>query len=119
MNLVILTGRLGADPETKTVGSSTVTKLRIATGKKWKNKDGEIQERTDWHHCEIWGNSGETVAKYFSKGDGITVRGEINYNENDGKWFTSIKVQEWEFPINKKGQSDNSGDSDTKENLPF
>lgn len=97
MNLVILKGNLGADPETRTVGSTTVTTVRIATSERWKDKQGQPQERVDWHTCQIWGARGEAFARFHSKGSEALLRGRVQYREHDGKYYTDIRVDDWTF----------------------
>jgi single-strand DNA-binding protein len=125
MNKVLLMGRLGKDPETKTVGSSTVTKFSLATSETWKDKDGHKQEKTQWHNVSFWGPSGENLAKYFHKGDGIFVEGSIEYGKYQDPAtkkdvnFTDVKGHRWEFtPGQKHGDSAASKQDDVGE-LPF
>ena len=103
MNRVELIGRLGRDPEMVTgVG---VVKFSIATTEKWKDKNGERQERTDWHNCEVWGKLAEVCATYLSKGKQVFIAGTLQHdkieNENGVKYFTKIKVREMEMLGNK------------------
>jgi single-strand DNA-binding protein len=102
MNSVYLMGRLGADPETKSVGDTTVTSFSMATSKKWKDKSGEMQEKTEWHRCTAWGRQGEVIQQYFTKGKPILVMGEINYRtweKDDGTkgYATDVRVNSFEF----------------------
>lgn len=101
MNLVCLIGNLGADPEFRIVGDTSILKLRIATSEKWKNKDGEDQESTQWHSASIWGKRGEALGKILVKGDKVAVRGKIKYStsEKDGvkSYFTDITVDDVEL----------------------
>lgn len=112
-NRVIFSGYLGADPDTRTVGDTSVTSIRIADTERWKDKSGEKQERTTWMTANIWGKSGEVVAKHFDKGSWIYVEGSITVrkwkdkDEND-RWSTEIKVRDWEFGP-KTGSSGSSG----------
>ena len=54
MNKVILIGNVGADPEVKEFSGGKVVKLRIATTERYKNKNGEKQEKTQWHNVDVW-----------------------------------------------------------------
>lgn len=76
VNKVILVGRLGADPETKAVGQSTVARLNIATSEKWV-KDGQTHERTEWHRVTVWGKLAEICGKHLSKGRQVYVEGKL------------------------------------------
>lgn len=77
INKVILVGRLGADPEVKAVGSgSTVCRLNLATSETWL-KDGQKQERTEWHRVVVWGKLAEICGKHLSKGRQVYVEGKL------------------------------------------
>jgi single-strand DNA-binding protein len=77
VNKVILVGRLGADPEVKAIGSgSTVARLNLATSETWV-KDGQKQERTEWHRITVWGKLAEICGKHLSKGRQIYVEGKL------------------------------------------
>lgn len=107
MNKVTILGRLGQDPETKQINeNASVTKFSIATSEKWKDKSGEMQERTEWHRCSAWNKTGEIIEKYFSKGDPILVEGKIETNsyekEGEKRYITQIKVNNFEFVPQKK-----------------
>ncbi|HWU43244.1 MAG TPA: single-stranded DNA-binding protein [Bdellovibrio sp.] len=77
VNKVIIVGRLGADPEVKAVGSgSTVARLNIATSESWV-KDGQRQEKTEWHRVTVWGKLAEICGKHLSKGRQVYVEGKL------------------------------------------
>ena len=77
VNKVIIVGRLGADPEVKAIGSgSTVARLNIATSESWV-KDGQRQERTEWHRVTVWGKLAEICGKHLSKGRQVYVEGKL------------------------------------------
>lgn len=109
MNTVTLMGRLGKDPETRTVGSTTKTVISVATTEKWKDKDGNQQERTEWHQVESWAKQGEIIAQYFKKGDQILLTGQIRYDQHEEKWYTHIRMNSFEFV---------SGGKQTEQPLP-
>lgn len=78
VNKVIIVGRLGADPELKQVGNSqSVARLNIATSENWTGKDGQKQERTEWHRVVVWGRQAENCAKHLSKGRQVYVEGRL------------------------------------------
>jgi single-strand DNA-binding protein len=82
LNRVELIGFLGSDAETKTTSNGkTVTTLSLATQTTYK-KDGERQERTEWHRIQAWGSLGEYAAA-FKKGAQIHVGGELRSREYD------------------------------------
>jgi single-strand DNA-binding protein len=78
VNKVIIVGRLGADPELKSVGNSqSVARLNIATSEMWTGKDGQKQERTEWHRVVVWGKQAENCAKFLAKGRQVYVEGRL------------------------------------------
>lgn len=82
MNKVILIGRLGADPELKhTPSGATVLQVSLATSRRYKDKSGSLQEKTEWHRLVFWNRSAEIVAQYCKKGSPLGVEGEIQTRE--------------------------------------
>lgn len=82
VNKVILIGNLGQDPELRNTSSGTsVTELRIATNESWRDKQGTMQQRTEWHRVVVWGRQAESVAKYLSKGRSVYVEGRLQTRE--------------------------------------
>ena len=78
INRVILVGRLGADPEKKqTSTGQTVTRLNLATSESWTNREGDRQEKTEWHRVVVWGKLAETCAQHLAKGRQIYVDGRL------------------------------------------
>lgn len=82
LNKVMLIGNLGADPEVRyTSGGTAVANFRIATTEVWNSKDGERQERTEWHRIVVWGKQGENCGAYLRKGRSVHVEGRIQTRE--------------------------------------
>ncbi len=78
VNKVIIIGRLGADPEVKTVaGDNTVARLSVATSENWKDRNGQKQERTEWHRVVVWGKLADLCGKYLSKGRQLYLEGRL------------------------------------------
>jgi single-strand DNA-binding protein len=78
VNKVILVGRLGADPELKTLESGTnVASIRLATTERFKDKNGNPQESTEWHNVVLWRGLAEITGKYLKKGDQVYIEGRI------------------------------------------
>jgi single-strand DNA-binding protein len=78
VNKVILIGNLGADPEVKYTQSGTaIASLSVATSRKWKDRDGNLQDETEWHRVQVWGSSAEFCGKYLSKGNKVYVEGRL------------------------------------------
>ena len=86
---VIIQGNLGQKPEVKTLeGGKAVTRLSVATSKKWKNDKGELQERTEWHRVQVWGKMAEACGQYLDKGKPVLVEGELQtskWTDKEGK----------------------------------
>ena len=86
INKVILVGNLGDDPETKyTQGGMAVTKARLATTSVRKDRDGNTQERTEWHRVTFFGKLGEIAGEYLRKGSQVYVEGSIRYDKYTGQ----------------------------------
>ena len=78
LNKVMLIGNLGRDPELRyTQGGQAVLNLRLATNESFQNRDGERQERTEWHGVIVWGKRGEALSKILSKGSQLCVEGRL------------------------------------------
>ncbi|HIC84743.1 MAG TPA: single-stranded DNA-binding protein [Desulfobacterales bacterium] len=78
VNKVILIGNLGADPELRyTPNGTAVATFRLATREQWTNKDGEREERTEWHRIVAWGRLGEICGEYLHKGKQVYVEGRL------------------------------------------
>jgi single-strand DNA-binding protein len=79
VNKVILVGNLGADPESRSLPSGDeVVNLRIATSESWKDRDGNRQERTEWHRVAIFNqNLGRVAKSYLRKGSKVYLEGQI------------------------------------------
>lgn len=124
VNKVILIGNLGGDPETRAVGDTSVATFSVATSRKWKGKDGEMHEKTNWHRVNAWGKLGELCQRYLSKGRQAYIEGEIEYGkyEKDGvtMYTTDIRASEVRFLGSASGAShDVSSDNDTSNDAPF
>lgn len=100
VNKVILIGNLGADPEVRhTQSGSTVCNLRMATNEKWKDRDGNQQERTEWHSISVFGNQAEACGKYLAKGRQVYVEGRLQSREYEDKEGVTRKV--WDVVAEK------------------
>ena len=100
VNKVMLIGRLGADPEAKHFDNGNViTNISIATSEKYKDRNGEVVEKTEWHKVVMKGKSAEVVEKHFSKGSQIYVEGKLetrSYDSNgETKYVTEVVC--WNF----------------------
>jgi single-strand DNA-binding protein len=100
VNKAILIGRLGADPEIRyTPSGAEVANFRIATSETWTNKNGEKEERTEWHRIVAWRALAKICGEYLSKGKLVYIEGKIrnrSWEDRDGnkKWTTEIEATE-------------------------
>ncbi|HSP14131.1 MAG TPA: single-stranded DNA-binding protein, partial [Thermoanaerobaculia bacterium] len=86
INKVILIGRLGKDPEIRSTPSgTTVTKFTMATDERFTDRNGEKQERTEWHNIAAWGKLGEICGQYLRKGRLVYIEGSIRTDSWDDK----------------------------------
>jgi single-strand DNA-binding protein len=99
VNKVILLGNLGRDPETRyTTGGDAVTNLRIATTETWKDKNGDKQEKTEWHSVVLFGRQAEIAGEYLKKGRSVFIEGRLQtrkYTDKEGveKYSTEVVLQ--------------------------
>jgi single-strand DNA-binding protein len=78
VNKVIVMGHLGRDPETRyTQSGDAVTNMSVATSEQWKDKQGEKQERTEWHRIVLFGRQAEVAGEYLKKGSMCYVEGKL------------------------------------------
>jgi single-strand DNA-binding protein len=95
-NRVLLIGRLGAQPETKTLANgSTLTRFNLATSESYKNDKGERITDTQWHNITTWGKVAELAAQLLDKGKEVVVEGKLvsrAYTDKDGvkRYVTEI-----------------------------
>lgn len=82
LNKVMLIGNLGADPEIRFTQSGTpVANLRLATTRKWKAQDSQMQEETEWHRVVLFGRVAEICKDYLSKGSRVYIEGRLRTNK--------------------------------------
>lgn len=103
VNKVILVGNLGADPEVRTSpNGSTIANIRLATGEAWKDQQGQLQERTEWHRIVVFGRSAEVARDYLRKGSKIYLEGRLQtrkWQDKNGQdqYTTEIVAQEFQM----------------------
>jgi single-strand DNA-binding protein len=86
VNKVILVGNLGKDPEVKyTPQGTAVAKFSLATTDRYKDKDGNWQDRTEWHNIVLWQRLAEIAGEYLKKGSKVYIEGSIHTNSWDDK----------------------------------
>lgn len=103
VNKVILIGNLGADPEMKyTAGGTAMCKFRLATSEQFRDRDGNNQERTEWHKVVVWAKLAEICGQYLSKGRQVYVEGSLqtrSWDDQDGnkRFMTEVVAREVQF----------------------
>lgn len=135
MNRVTLLGRLGADPEIKSVqNGDKVANMRVATSESWRDKNtGEKKERTEWHHVVVW-NSGlvGVIEKYVKKGSQVLIEGQLRtrkWQDKDGadRYSTEVVLQGFDSRLKMlDGKRDgvqpehqDTGVADIDDSIPF
>lgn len=109
VNKVILIGNLGADPELRyTSGNQAVADMRIATSRRWRDKNGEMQEDTQWHRIVVWGKQAEQCKEYLAKGRQVYIEGRLQtrqWEDRDGnkRYTTEVVAQTVQFLSNQRG----------------
>ena len=102
VNKVILVGNLGADPEARSLNNGgEVVNMRVATSENWKDRDGNRQERTEWHNVTIYNeNLGRVAKNYLRKGSKVYLEGQLQtrkWQDQSGndKYTTEIVLQKF------------------------
>lgn len=127
VNKVVLVGHLGADPESRfTPSGAAVTTFNMATNESWKNKDGEYEDRTEWHRIVLYGKAAETASEYMKKGQLAYVEGRIrtrSWEDKDGMTRYTTEVLGDRFTmLGRKGENKSTAPADTdgdNDDLPF
>ena len=115
VNKVILVGNLGNDPDVKyTQGGMAITTLSLATTSVRKDRDGNQQEKTEWHRVKLFGKLGEIAGEYLRKGRAVYIEGRIEYGsyEKDGvkHYTTDIVADEMQMLGGGSGEGGGGGD---------
>lgn len=126
VNKVILVGHLGRDPEVRyTQGGQAVANFSLATTEQYSKRDGEREERTEWHRIVAWGRLAEICGEYLSKGRQVYIEGRIQTREwedreGEKRRTTEIVAREMQM-LGRRGETvstteeprDSSGSGDT------
>jgi len=115
VNKVILIGNLGKDPEVKyTQGGMAVAKFTVATNERYKDKDGQWQDRTEWHNLVAFQRTAEIVGEYLKKGGKVYIEGSLRTSSWDDK-ESGQKKYRTEILVNDLvllgGRGEGAGDS--------
>ena len=113
VNKVILVGHLGRDPELRyTQSGQAVANFTLATSESYSKRDGEREERTEWHRIVAWGRLAEICAEYLSKGRQIYIEGRIQTREwedreGEKRRTTEIVAREMQM-LGRRGETNTS-----------
>ncbi len=103
VNKVILVGNLGKDPELRyTPSGAAVVNFSLATSERYKDKSGEMQEKTEWHNIVAWRQLAEICGKFLHKGKQVYIEGKIttrSYDDRDGnkRYITEIVADQMQM----------------------
>jgi single-strand DNA-binding protein len=118
VNKVILVGNLGADPEARALNSGgEVVNFRIATSERWNDRDGNKQERTEWHNIVVFNeNLGRIAKQYLRKGSSVYVEGQLQtrkWQDQNGadRYTTEVVLQRFRGELTLLGGRGDDGGS--------
>jgi len=115
VNKVIIIGNLGRDPETRYMpDGGAITNISVATTDKWKDKNGEMQEKTEWHRVAFFGKLAEIAGEYLKKGSQVYVEGRLQtrkWQDKDGadKYTTEIVANQMQMLGSRQGMGGGRG----------
>jgi single-strand DNA-binding protein len=115
INKVILIGNLGKDPELRYTSSGVaVASFTLATNESWKDPEGNVQERTQWHSIVAWRKLAEICGEYLKKGSKVYLEGKLQYRNYDDKngvkrYVTEIVLDEL-LMLDSKGANQTAGE---------
>jgi single-strand DNA-binding protein len=121
LNRVEIMGNLGADPEMRyTPTGRAVTNFRVAVGRRWRNTEGQPQEKTEWFRVVAWGSLAEICNQYLQKGAPVYVAGRLDthsYEAADGqtRYITDLVARELILLPRGNGQSAANASAEVEE----
>lgn len=124
LNHVQLIGFLGGDPEVKYTQSGTaVANLSLATTERWTSKEGEKQEKTEWHRLVAWRKTAEVMGEYLRKGSMIYVQGRLEtrkWQDQSGqdRYTTEIVVDRFQFLDRRQDSDGGNGNGGRPAHIP-
>jgi len=113
VNKIFLLGRTGKDPEVKTIGDAKCAQFTLATSERYKDRNGEMQENTDWHNIVCWRQTADIVEKYVKKGSQLFIEGKVKYrsyetDRGEKRYVTDIVAERIELLGKPEGQQNPS-----------
>jgi single-strand DNA-binding protein len=115
LNKVMIIGNVGGDPEVRaTSGGARVAKISLATNRQWQGRDGQTQEKTEWHRLTFFGRLVDIVEQYVNKGDRLYVEGRLEYSQTtdeqgNTRYWTDIVVNEMVMLGSSGGAGESGG----------
>ena len=129
VNKVVLVGHLGGDPETRyTPSGAAVANFNMATNESWRDANGEIQEKTEWHRCVMFRKSAEIASDLLKKGQLVFLEGKLqtrNWEDKEGmKRYTTEVLCDTFTMLGRKmdangDQAESSSNKEDEDDLPF
>jgi single-strand DNA-binding protein len=114
VNKVILIGNLGSDPDVKFTPSGVpVANFNLATSESWTDRNGERQERTEWHRLVLWRKLAEIAGQYLKKGSKLYVEGRLqtrSWDDQSGqkRYTTEVEVRDMQM-LDSRGEAPDAG----------
>lgn len=110
VNKVILLGRLGRDPKTSDAQGLAICRLALATTRRYKGRDGEKKEETEWHNAVVFGRQAEVAQQYLVKGSEVYIEGRLHtrkYTGKDGieRYATEVVCESLQLGAKPQGES--------------
>jgi len=130
LNKAILIGNLGSDPVVRTTGTGTkVAEFSVATSRSWTDRNGQQQEKTEWHRIVAWGINSEkdglagVAERFLKKGERVYVEGQIEYRSYENKegqtvYTTEIRANEMMMLGGREGGQASGGGAASRERQP-
>ena len=110
VNKVILLGRLGRDPQMSDAQGTTICRLALATSRRYKDRDGNRKEDTEWHNVVVFGRQAEVAQQYLVKGSEVYIEGRLHtrkYTGKDGveRYSTEVVCESLQLGAKPQGKS--------------
>lgn len=110
VNRVALLGRLGRDPKTSDAQGLTICRLALATARRYKGRDGEKKEETEWHNVVVFGKTAEVAQQYLVKGSEVYIEGRLHtrkYTDKQGveRYATEVICESLQLGAKPQGKS--------------
>lgn len=130
INKAIIIGSLGNDPEIRySSGGDAIANMNIATTDSWKNKNGDKQEKTEWHRVVMFGKIAEIACEYLKKGAAVYIEGRLRTQEwtdkENIKRYTTEIIADTMKMLGKRDKAEaktshtNPPDADIEDDIPF